>query len=95
MYYLSPELNTRPWTPTEDALLIEKYLMIGSRWVTIAKFFPNRTDAMIKNRFLMLQRKEKMRLRGFTNPTFQPAVPTPWTIAPANCPPPTLRAVSE
>jgi hypothetical protein len=59
MYYLSPELNTCPWTPAEDALLIEKYTIFGSRWVQIAKFFTNRTDAMVKNRFLMLQRRKK------------------------------------
>jgi hypothetical protein len=55
--HLSPDLNTRPWTREEDALLFEKYAEFGSRWVDIARFFPHRTDAMVKNRFLVFQRR--------------------------------------
>jgi hypothetical protein len=75
MNYLAPELNTRPWTPAEDALLKEKYTVHGSRWVTIAKFFTNRTDGMVKNRFLMLQRNErKMQRRCAPPPYFAPVL---------------------
>jgi hypothetical protein len=56
--YLKPTLNTAPWTLEEDKLLIEKQQEYGNRWAQIAKFFPNPTDGMIKNRFNRLQRRE-------------------------------------
>ena len=58
-YYLSPNLNRTPWTKEEDELLIEKQKELGSRWVRISQFFQNRTDAMVKNRFQVLKRKEQ------------------------------------
>lgn len=57
--YLSPKINKEPWTEEEDELLIKKQLEIGSKWVQIAKFFKGRTDASVKNRWQMLDRKEK------------------------------------
>jgi hypothetical protein len=56
--YLSPALNTAAWTPEEDRLLLEKQRDYGSKWAQIAKFFPNRTDGMVKNRFNRLQRRQ-------------------------------------
>lgn len=65
--YLSPDINRDPWTQEEDDLLIEKQKEIGSRWVTIAKFFNHRTDAAVKNRFQMLERKQrKLEKKGIT-----------------------------
>ncbi|KAH0787709.1 Myb-like DNA-binding domain containing protein [Histomonas meleagridis] len=58
-YYLSPSLNTSPWTEEEDKLLLLKQRELGSKWVKISKFFLNRTDAMVKNRFQVLMRKMK------------------------------------
>jgi hypothetical protein len=55
--YLNPALNTNAWTADEDALLKQTYAAIGPRWVCLTKFFPTRTDAMLKNRFQVLQRK--------------------------------------
>jgi hypothetical protein len=60
--YLNPGRNTLPWTEAEDALLERTYEAIGPRWVFMMKVFPNRTDAMIKNRFQVLQRRTQ---RGF------------------------------
>ena len=57
--YLDPTINTSPWTQEEDDLLIQKQLEIGSKWVTIAHFFNRRTDAQVKNRWQMLDRKMK------------------------------------
>jgi hypothetical protein len=57
--YLCPSLNTEPWTSDQDALLLQKQTELGNKWVKIAHFFPNRTDAMVKNRFGQLQRKAK------------------------------------
>jgi hypothetical protein len=56
--YLKPTLNTAAWTLEEDTLLLEKQRECGSRWTQITKFFPNRTDGMVKNRFNQLQRRE-------------------------------------
>jgi hypothetical protein len=57
--YLCPNLNTSAWTPDEDAFLMQKYIELGTKWVKIAKFFPHRTDAMMKNRFNKIQRREQ------------------------------------
>jgi hypothetical protein len=66
--YLSPTLNSAPWTRDEDFQLIQKYHELGPKWVQIMSPFPARTDSMMKNGFNKLQRREhKMReffLRG-------------------------------
>jgi hypothetical protein len=54
--YLDPQLNTADWNSEEDALLLRKYFELGAKWVKIARFFPNKTDAMVKNRFNKIQR---------------------------------------
>jgi hypothetical protein len=60
--YLAPSLNTAAWTSEEDNLLLAKQREYGSRWAVIAKFFPNRTDGMVKNRFnRLLRRQTRMR----------------------------------
>jgi hypothetical protein len=59
--YLSPSLNTGPWTCAEDKLLIEKVQAFGSKWVRISKFFENRTDSFLKNRYNRLQHRQGKR----------------------------------
>ncbi|KAK8894725.1 hypothetical protein M9Y10_023162 [Tritrichomonas musculus] len=49
--YLMPGIKNVPWTPEEDMLLEEKYAALGSQWARIAKYFPNRTDINVKNRW--------------------------------------------
>ena len=61
--YLDPTINKGPWTKAEDDLLIEKQLQLGSKWVTIARFFNRRTDAQVKNRWQLLDRKMKKQAR--------------------------------
>ncbi|OHT01268.1 Myb-like DNA-binding domain containing protein [Tritrichomonas foetus] len=63
MNYLTPSLNTSKWIESEDQLLLEKVSELGFKWVKISKFFENRTDQMVKNRFHILKRKEQKRLR--------------------------------
>lgn len=58
-YYLSPNVNNSPWTPQEDTLLMQKYKEFGSKWTIIAKFFFNRTNTNVKNRYLALTRYQK------------------------------------
>lgn len=66
--YLSPNICKSPWTQDEDNLLLEKYKEIGARWVQIAKFFPQRTDISIKNRYLVLSRRIKKKLPKTKSP---------------------------
>ena len=57
--YLNPSINNDPWSEDEDRLLIEKFNQLGGKWVKISKFFENRTDSQLKNRWQVLKRKEK------------------------------------
>jgi hypothetical protein len=63
--YLCPEVRDTPWTLEEDLLLVQKQREFGCKWVQIAKFFPNRTDAMIKNRFNRLRRRQHKEIQTF------------------------------
>ena len=54
--YLNPDLRLDPWTFEEDQLLIQKYSEFGSHWNKISKFFINRSDNSIRNRWQMLVR---------------------------------------
>ena len=56
-HYLSPNIINGDWTPEEDKLLIEKYNQLGPKWVSIAKVFKTRTDINVKNRWIVLMRK--------------------------------------
>ena len=59
-YYLStPLMNVSNWSQEEDALLLQKYQEMGSKWSQIALFFPGRTDINIKNRFNRIMRTYK------------------------------------
>ena len=57
--YLSPKVNTSAWTIEEDNLLYSKYNEFGAKWKQIAKYFIQRTDINVKNRFLKLERHRK------------------------------------
>jgi hypothetical protein len=56
--YLSPEVTPLPWSAPDDKLLLEKVQEFGRRWVRIAEFFPMRTDVHVKNRYVVLERKQ-------------------------------------
>jgi hypothetical protein len=58
--YLSPDLNNTPWTEEEDRLLVRKVKEIGQKWVKISKEFNKRTDANLKNRWNVLQRRARL-----------------------------------
>lgn len=62
-YYLSPKLNRGEWSSSEDALLYQKVEEFGNKWVKISKFFPDRTDAMVKNRYQVLLRRSNKQQR--------------------------------
>lgn len=62
-YYLSPKLNRGEWAEEEDNLLRAKVEEFGNKWVKISKFFPSRTDAMVKNRYQVLLRRQNKQQR--------------------------------
>jgi hypothetical protein len=60
--YLRRDLRHTDWTSEEDRLLFRKYEEFGPKWVHIARFFPNRTDSMVKTRFNLIKRHEHKRI---------------------------------
>lgn len=54
--YLNPSLRTDPFSTEEDLLLDQKYAEYGPRWNKIAKFFNNRSDNSLRNRWMMIAR---------------------------------------
>ncbi|OHS95623.1 Myb-like DNA-binding domain containing protein [Tritrichomonas foetus] len=61
--YLSPTINSDPWSPEEDLILAQKYMLLGPKWSLISTFFKGRTHVSIKNRFNLLAAKGKITRR--------------------------------
>lgn len=57
--FLSPEVSKTAWTDEEDNILRQKVIQMGQKWSQIKKFFPNRSDTSIKNRWLLINRKNQ------------------------------------
>jgi hypothetical protein len=49
--YLVDSLVTLPWTPEEDAIVIQKFHQIGPKWVEIGKLLSGRSGNNVKNRW--------------------------------------------
>lgn len=62
-HYLNPDINLSDWTSNEDNLLNEKVQEIGKKWKILEYIFPGRTEISIRNRWNVLQRKERKRIR--------------------------------
>lgn len=97
--YLSPKVCNDPWTYEEDQRLREKVAQHGRKWSKIAKFFKNRTDVTIKNRWSKLQRCDKRQTEPEGTPRVIPphilAVPPMYIAACRQAPPVTPPRLQE
>ncbi|OHT00412.1 hypothetical protein TRFO_32910 [Tritrichomonas foetus] len=55
--YLNPNLRKEAWSQEEDNLLTEKVSEFGGKWNKIGKFFQNRSDNSIRNRWMLIARR--------------------------------------
>jgi len=62
--------DMRPWSPEEDALLLDIVKTAGKRWKIIAEQLSDanhsRTTAMVRNRYLRIERGKELTERGIS-----------------------------
>ncbi|OHT10733.1 Myb-like DNA-binding domain containing protein [Tritrichomonas foetus] len=63
--YVNPKITNSEWTNDEEQMLIKKYVEMGPHWVKLSKFFKTRSVNNIRNKWLMLKRKNQINLDIF------------------------------
>jgi predicted unusual protein kinase regulating ubiquinone biosynthesis (AarF/ABC1/UbiB family) len=82
--YLCPTNSFEPFTREEDELLKQLHEQLGPKWMKMSRFFNNRTDISLKNRWLVLKRLERRVPEGSTpesSPAFYLEWPAGWGAA--------------
>lgn len=51
LHSLSPNVKKTAWTPDEDKLLLDLHEQYGTKWSTIARSIPGRTDDACSKRY--------------------------------------------
>jgi hypothetical protein len=80
--YVNPALRTEPWTADEDKILEEKFAEFGPRWNKISKFFVNRSDNNIRNRWMMIARHRAKNQKSPISPAPTQRVEPPQYVMP-------------
>lgn len=63
-HYLSPNINHEKWREDEDSLLLKYVEMYGKKWKNFENYFNGRTEIDIRNRFYVLSRLIKKKLKN-------------------------------
>jgi len=73
--HLNPAVRKDKWSDEEDALIISLVEKLGTKWATIAKHMPGRTDNSIKNHYYSSLRKKHETIRSLDPSSTIPVIP--------------------